>query len=186
VANDSSTGGFLPGTGVLALADDALDDLLQATVAGITGIDGSLVRPRWQPVVPKQPEPGTDWCAIGITQFNPMDYPSEVHDGTGDGSTTLTHWEEFTLLASLYGPHGNGNARCLRDGLYLAQNREAVAAQGIDLVSVDQILAVPDLVNEQWVKRYDVPIRMRASAVRLYPILNLLSADDSIVTDNHP
>lgn len=185
MANDSSTGGFLPGTDVSAPADDALDDLLQQTVAGITGLDGSLVRPRWQPVVPKQPEPGTDWCAIGVTRFDPMDYPIEEHDGTDPGSSTLTHWEEFTLLASFYGPHGQGNARRLRDGLYLSQNREALISNGIDLVDAGELLAVPDLVNEQWVKRYDLPIRMRTSAERLYPILNLLSADDTIVTDSN-
>lgn len=182
--NDSSTGGFLPGTDVSALADDALDNVLQQTVVGITGLDGSLVRPRWQPVVPKQPEPGTDWCAIGVTRFDPMDYPIETHDSSGDGSSTLTHWEEFTLLASFYGPTGQGNARRLRDGLYVSQNREALIAQGVDLVGADEVQTVPDLVNEQWVRRYDLSIRMRASAVRVYQILNLLSADDSIVTDS--
>lgn len=183
MANDSSTGGYLAGTDVLA--DVALDAVLQQMVAGITGLDGSLVRPRWQPVVPKQPEPGTDWCAIGAVRFDPMDYPIETHDGSGDGSSTLTHWEEFTLLASFYGPNGQGNARRLRDGLYVAQNREALVTNGVDLVGAGEIQAAPDLVNEQWIKRYDLPIRMRASAVRVYPILNLLSADETIVTDSN-
>src|SRR4051812_9766277 len=55
--NDSSTGGYLsPVVASSALQDAALDALLQQMVAGITGLPGNMVRPRWQPVTPKQPE----------------------------------------------------------------------------------------------------------------------------------
>jgi hypothetical protein len=49
------------------LEDDDLDNAFQGLVVGITGLDQSLVRPRWQSNPPKQPEPTIDWCAIGVT-----------------------------------------------------------------------------------------------------------------------
>src|SRR5574340_383319 len=86
MANTSATGGYLsPDASALPLEGDALDALLQGMVVGITGLPGAMVRPRWQSVVPKQPEPTVDWCAIGITTSDRTDYPVEEHDGTGDG-----------------------------------------------------------------------------------------------------
>lgn len=183
MANDSSTGGYLVNIGAPALQDAALDALLQQVVVGLTGIDGSLVRPRWQPVVPKQPEPVVDWCAIGVTSFDRDDYPAEEHDGTGNGSDKQTRWETLSVLASLYGPNGNGNASALRDGLYVAQNREAMVAVGMDLVDAGAVTAAPDFVNQQWIRRYDVLIRLRRWVQRTYPVLNLLSAPTSITSN---
>lgn len=184
MANDSSTGGYLAGTDVLA--DAALDALLQQVVVGLTALPGEFVRPRWQPVVPKQPDPATDWCAIGVTKLSPMDYPTETHDGSGDGSDDFSHWEEFDVLASFYGPNGMANALRTRDGLYVTQNREAMMAAGIDFVDAGEITPAPDLVNQQWIRRYDIPLHMRRKVQRTYSILNLLSADDTIVTDSTP
>lgn len=178
--NDSSTGGLLPGTVALGLQDDDLDEVFQQLVAGLTGLDGSLVRPRWQAVVPKQPEPATDWCAIGITDFEPDDYPVEEHVSAGNGSTTQTQWETMTLLASLYGPNAGANASALRNGLYVSQNRETLTSIGMDLVDAMKPTVVPDFVNQQWVRRFDVLIRIRRAVQRTYPILNLLSAPTNI------
>jgi len=49
------------------LMDAALDAVFQALVVGITGLPGTLVRPRWQPVPPTQPSVTTNWAAIGVT-----------------------------------------------------------------------------------------------------------------------
>ena len=184
--NDSSTGGYLsPVAPSSAQFDAALDAVLQPLVAGITGLPGNMVRPRWQAAVPKQPEPGTDWAAIGITTIDPADYPAEWHDGTGGGSDTQQAWEEFTVLASFYGPNGMGNASLLRRGVYVPQNREALQLAGIDVVEAGTITAAPDLVNQQWIRRYDIPLRLRRKVQTTYPVLNIASADDVIVTDTH-
>lgn len=184
--NDSSTGGFIsPVAPSSALFDAALDDLIQKLVVGVTGLPGPMVRPRWQPVVPKQPEPGTDWCAIGISSIEPTDYPTEDHDGTGNGSDVQQAWEEFTVLASFYGPNGMANASLLRRGVYVPQNREALQVAGIDVVEAGTTTPAPDLINQQWIRRYDIPVRLRRKVQSIYPVLNLASADDSIVTDTH-
>lgn len=186
MANDSSTGGYiLPAGSYAPLEDDVLAAALQSMVVGITGLPGDMVRPRWQPVVPKQPDVGTDWCAIGVSSSDRTDYPVDEHVGAGDGSDTLTRWEDFTMLASFYGPHAMNFADLLRDGLYIAQNREAIQLDGMDLIDAGTRLTAPDLVNQQWIRRYDLPVRMRRKTVRSYPVLNLLSGSTVLVTDSH-
>ena len=51
MSNTSATGGYLAGQ-LAPLADDELDDAIQAAVASISGLPGDLVRPRWQPAGP--------------------------------------------------------------------------------------------------------------------------------------
>ncbi|MFT2520511.1 hypothetical protein ACMWQB_30330, partial [Escherichia coli] len=64
--NTSATGGYLvPAVASPPLDDDDLDNLLHDMIAGISGLPRAMVRPRWQPTVPKQPEPGVNWCAFG-------------------------------------------------------------------------------------------------------------------------
>ncbi|MNJ82492.1 hypothetical protein D3C77_819390 [compost metagenome] len=48
-------------------------------------------------------------------------------------------------------------------------------------VGASDILPVPELVNQQWVRRYDISIQMRRQVVRVYPVLNILSAEPTIV-----
>ena len=45
--------------------DAALAITFQNLVAGVTGLPPTLIFPRWQPVPPTMPVPGTDWGAIG-------------------------------------------------------------------------------------------------------------------------
>ena len=82
--NTSATGDVLsPVLDTPPEYDDDLDALFQPIVAQITGLDGSLVRPRWQPTVGKvpTPNPGTDWCAIGVTTITPDANPYIEHQG---------------------------------------------------------------------------------------------------------
>jgi len=42
---------------------------------------------------------------------------------------------------------------------------------------------LPDLVNQQWRRRVDLPMSFRRQVSRTYPVLNLLSAEGEIATD---
>lgn len=184
MANDSSTGGYLSPAGSPApLEDAALEDFLQQVVVGVTGLPGAMVRPRWQPTVPKQPEPSVNWCAIGVTYEDADDYPVQQHDGAGEGHNNFSQHETLPVLATFYGPSAGANAKLLKNGLYVAQNREQLIANNMDLLDVGRVMAVPEMVNLQWIRRYDVPIRIRRKVERTYPVLNLLSATTQIVTD---
>jgi hypothetical protein len=182
--NTSATGGYLvPAVASPPLEDDALDTLLQNMIAGISGLQGAMVRPRWQPTVPKQPEPGVNWCAFGVMSQQNDAGPALQHDPAGQGNDVYIRHQDLTVLCSFYGPGAKGLAQALADGLTIPQNNEAIGAQGMRFVDAEVIRAVPDLVNQQWIRRYDLNIRMRRKIQRTYPVLNLLSATVQTQTD---
>ena len=185
MANDSSTGGFIPPAASPApLVDAALDALLQELVVGITGLPGNMVRPRWQPVVPKQPDPSTDWCAIGVVDFESDDFPSEVHVSTGNGSDTQSDHETLNVMASFYGPNAMRNAKILRSGLYVNQNLDTLSANDMALLEAKRIVTAPELINQQWIRRFDLTVIFRRKSTYTYQILNLLSGPSAISTDS--
>ncbi|MBN3744617.1 hypothetical protein G3N96_04095 [Burkholderia sp. Se-20373] len=183
--NDSSTGGYLaPAVDAPPAEDDALDDLVHDLIAGITALAPNLVRPRWQPTVPKQPEPSVDWCAFGVQEQEPDAGPAIRHDGTGDGHDTYIRHLDVDVMCTFYGPRAKGYAQRLADGLAIPQNREQLQLQDMAFVSVGPIRAAPDLVNQQWVRRYDMTVTLRRKITRTYAVLNLKSATVATTTDS--
>lgn len=186
MANTSATGGYLAPTAPVPPEDDALDDLLQALVAGVTGLPGAMVRPRWQSTVPKQPEPSVNWCALGVDVQENDASPAIQHDPDGDGSDTYIRHQDIELLCTFYGPAAKGYAQRLADGLAMPQNSEQLGLNDMAFVSAGEIRAAPDFVNQQWVRRYDIKLALRRKITRTYPVLNLLSAQASTETDSVP
>ena len=182
--NDSSTGGYLsPAVASPPLEDDALTAIFQQMIVGITGLPGNMVRPRWQPNPPKQPEPTVNWCAMGIAVQTLDDGPAIVHNGAGNGSDTYIRHEQIDVLASFYGPSAMQNAQQLSDGLAIPQNLEQLKAQDMNSVDTGQIRAAPDLINEQWIRRYDLELTFRRKITRSYAVLNILTAQGTVQTD---
>ena len=182
--NDSSTGGYLaPSVASPPLEDAELDALIQQMVVGITGLPGNMVRPRWQPVVPKQPEPGVNWCAIGITAQENDANPVIQHSGADSGSDTYIRHQGIEVLTSFYGPNGKRYAQQLSDGLAIPQNREQLGVNDMAFVEAGAIRSVPEQVNQQWIRRYDLMVWLRRKITRSYAVLNLLSADVQTTTD---
>ena len=187
MTNDSTTKGFLRPTDAQGpLEDAALDAALQATIVGIVGLDGTLVRPRWQTSPPKQPPLTTDWCAIGIIDEDSEIHPSVVHDGSNNGSDAMYRGEDLTILASFYGPNARGNAKLLREGLYQAQNRETMREQfGFAMYDTGRVQNVPEMLeNENWLKRADLQFRVRRMISRTYAVRNIDSASGTIIPDH--
>ena len=178
---DSSTGGYLqPAVTSPPLEDDALTAIFQQMIVGITALPGNMVRPRWQPNPPKQPEPTVNWCALGIAVQTLDDGPAIVHNGAGNGSDTYIRHEQIDVLASFYGPNAMQNAQLLSDGLAIPQNLEQLKAQDMNSVDTGQIRAAPDLINEQWVRRYDLELTFRRKITRTYSVLSILTANGTI------
>jgi hypothetical protein len=181
---DSSTGGYLqPAVTSPPLEDDALTAIFQQMIVGITGLPGNMVRPRWQPNPPKQPEPTVNWCALGIAVQTLDDGPAIVHSGAGNGSDTYIRHEQIDVLASFYGPNAMQYAQQLSDGLAIPQNLEQLKAQDMNSVDTGQIRAAPDLINEQWIRRYDLELTFRRKITRSYAVLNILTAQGTVQTD---
>jgi len=180
MTNTSATGGYLAPSSTSAAYDEAFDRQLSALVRGLTGLADGTVRPRWQTIPPKALPVGTDWCAIGVTEIA-KDYGAAViHRSAGLGSDELQRHETVTILASFYGPAAQGNAARMADGLWVAQNRDAMRAAGMGLYEASGIRSAPEFANQQWIRRFDLSFMVRREVDRVYPILNLLSAQGSV------
>ena len=184
MANDSSTGGYLaPFVTTPPTEDGDLDAQLQALVVGITGLDDTLVRPRWQPVVPKQPGRTIDWCAIGVITTAPDDTAAIIHtSAAGVEQDTLQRHEVIEVMASFYGPNANGYLARLRDGLSIAQNREALQAQGLGFIATDRTTKAGDFVNQGWIGRSDIVLRFRRIVTRTYAVLDIASSTGTVLS----
>jgi hypothetical protein len=180
--NDSSTGGALLPT-VDPLDDAALDAVLVAMVAGVGGI--ASVRPRWQAQPLPQPAPGTDWAAVGIIRRKSLGMAWFQHRADNLGDDSQAH-EELEIMASVYGANRGRNAARVRDGLYIPQNREALASVGISVVDTGDIVSAPELFAQQWIGRVDLTITLRRELDRTYQVLNLVSADGVIHSTTSP
>ncbi len=191
---DSSTGGFLTPTSPPPPEDSSFDAIIQALAAGVTGLPGNLVRPRWEavssasPVPTAMPEVGVDWCAIGVVDEVPVrGQVISQHQASANGGNGQTVTQTFAIvqvLASFYGPNCRGNASLLRDGLMVGQNREQLQLLSIGLVEMPSAIRfIPEMVNSQFQRRADVSFLLIVPFVRVYAILNLLAAQGTIQTD---
>ena len=182
-ANTSASGGYLAPSSTAPLYDGSFDQFLQAVIVGITGLTGPLVRPRWQETPPVQPARSTDWCAFGVYEIEAGDNADIRHISTSDGSSQLVRMEKVKILVSMYGPDAMALGARFRDGLWISQNREVMILAGVTLHDVGVLISAPELVNDKWLNRADLEIHLSRSVGRVYPILNLLSAEGTIVAD---
>jgi hypothetical protein len=184
MTNTSATGGFLSPVAGGALEDAALDALLQQLVVGVTSLPGNLVRPRWQPVPAPVPERTVNWCAIGVVDEDPESNISLVHSSAGDGSSTSYDVDTISVLASFYGPNARGNAKLLRTGLMIGQNRETLYNTGLALREIPgKSVFLPEMLNGQTQRRVDLPIRFYRRTATVWPIQNQLKAQVTVSDD---
>jgi hypothetical protein len=192
MANDSASGGLIAPISTAPLYDTTWDGLLQAMVAGITGLPGNMCRPRWQAVPAKRPEIGVDWAAIGVMDSEDLGSSAQVaHDGTGtivapgDGVDDITVFERDTVMVSFYGPDAWENSNLLRTGLRVSTNRYALEAAGVGYQETGKRVMIGELINEQYYHRVDMPIILTRIVQSVYPVYNMLSAT-SLTRANRP
>lgn len=171
MTNTSASGGFLRLSPEQGQHD--LDDVLNDLVAGITGLPGELVRPRWQPDPPEVPEPDVNWCAFGITQFDPLNMPVVRHQGADEGHDEVIDNEELQAPLSFFGPQHLVMARAFRRGIYVPQNRHLLRPAGLAFVKVGTIVVLPAQVALGWRARADLPLTFRLETRSSLPVLNL-------------
>lgn len=182
IPNTSATGGVLSPLGTLPFDDVALDAVFQTLITGITGIPGTLVFPRWQPTVPKQPEPSVTWCALGVLTVTPDDGPWLVYDAPSNTEYLWDH-ELIDVLVTFYGPNSQSNARLLRAGIEVPQNTESLKPYFIRYITSGPVRQIPELVNQQWIKRQDVSLQFRRKVIMNYGVQNVLIADVNLIDD---
>jgi hypothetical protein len=185
VSNTSATGGYLTPTSPFPINDFDLSDTLNGLIVGITGLDENLVRPRYQPEPPVIPSSQTTWIAFGDTSIDIGRTLSAVqrHYPNGDGYNELRQDTLITVLVSVYGPLSQRYIELLRDGFFVDQNWEGVRSSGLKFQEIGTIRHVPELINDIWYRRYDMEVLLKREVIRSYPILNILSAQGTFVTN---
>ena len=183
--NDSSTGGYIqPSSTGGDLNDQALAQFLQQIVVGITGLPGSMVRPRWQAEPPNIPDFGTNWAAIGPGARKREPFAAVIHSPTGDGSSKVIRNRQIDVLCSFYGPAAEANSELLANGLEVPQNREAMQLAGFNLVSAaDGPIIAPALLKQRWQYRADVTFTLRQQQQYTYSVLNLEGAAATVYVE---
>lgn len=167
------------------LQDQELFEALQVAVAGITGLPGNLVRPRWQPEPSIVPPAATCWIAIGVTDRDADTFPYMDFVGS---SFQMQRSEEFTMLASVYDLGYSGQADRvaaeLRDGFMVPQNWESLSAAGIYIVSDADLTVAPSLFKQQWMYRVDLSFRFRRMINRTYGVPATGAVGVTLYTDD--
>lgn len=165
--NTSATGGYILPDGGAVPNDQDLEDIFQAFIRGVTGLAGKMVRPRFQEKPPPVPAVGVDWVAFGIRAQRPDDGP--YFEQNDENATSIRH-EMIDVALSFYGNHGQHFAKLFVDSTAIPQNVNQLKPHKIKLIEVGDVLTAPDLVNEQYVHRFDVTATFRRKTERTYPI----------------
>lgn len=175
------------------LNDEVLADMLQQMVSGITGLDPTLVFPRWQPEPPNQPAFDKSWAAIGPNEGESRTrdvFPAQFHvtfqDDQGDDvvAEVVVRNQILAMLATFYGPGAEQNAELLAMGLGLEQNLYMLQLNGCALVEVQNSVTVPEKVKQRWLMRVDLPFRLRRQQIYTYPGANLSGVRATLFTDD--
>lgn len=176
----SAKGGYLN----TALPDEvALRNFMQEVFVGITGLQNTFVRPRFQLDPPPMPEPEVNWLSFDIRERR-RDANAVLQVVPDDETKSdLIRHEEFSTFCSFYGPSGAGYAELLLDGLELAQNRERLLLNGFGFVDSQPTQFVPEQIDERWFSRTDVSIRFRREISKRYEILCFVGANGEIITE---
>jgi hypothetical protein len=180
MTNTSATGGYLTPTNV-ALDNNALKRFIHGVLVGVTGLDNTLVRPAYQPNQPVIPDLTVDWCAFAIVNRRPAAMPWTAQ---GNSNAELSTNELFDVFVNFYGPNCMGYAAILRDGLQIPQNSDQLNAAGIAVIGVQDVLYVPELINDRWFERADITINLNRNLSRTYDILTLLGIEGTLYFDD--
>lgn len=168
--NSSATGGVLVETETALNLEHFFHDLIM----GLTGINKTLVRPRWQPNAPTMPANSIDWIAFSISELEPDSTAYTVETLT---ASSLIRHEFYAVLCSFYGPNAQTNYRKIRDGLEIGQNRDPLFVNKMGYKTASKTTHAPELINDVWFDRYDATFEFAREVIKSYNILDIASVN---------
>lgn len=178
--NSALGGPILPDVAPAPLEGDALYDFFHDWICSLTGLDNSLVRPRWQREPGNLPEENVTWLAFGITKRPSDTYIAEVHVPIGAGYNETRRHETLSFLISCYGPDSEAVLQLFRDDIQVAQNREVLSLQSMGLIESGEILIIPELIKDKWVHRADLTFDIRRQVLRQYQVQSIVTSDITV------
>jgi hypothetical protein len=158
-----------------------LHQFLQTVFVGVSGLDGTLVRPAWQANPPKSPDTSIDWMALAIHQ-GMADANAYLGVGSDGISANLQRNEELQVDLSFYGPNAYSLAGIVRDGFEIPQNLDALTFAKMGFISATLAMHAPDLINEEWRDKWIMTVGFRRQLLRTYPVSTFVSVNGTITT----
>lgn len=188
MAESSREYGILPQRQALN-GPSALEQVIHDLIMNLVGLAGDLVRPAYQAYPAKAPKPSVDWCAFWLHPDDSQNWAETVHYSDEDGYDIVTDYVKYECLISFYGPNSFDNALVLRRGLSLEQNsRETLRPIGAGIRSIGMATRLPELIQEYWLQRTDLPVKIVHAEKSKYKVMNLLHAQgtikDSVIDTN--
>jgi len=180
LSNDSTRRGYLTPVGDSPDYDEALEREISRWIRGVSGLSAAQVYPRWTDPQQKIPKNGNTWCGFGVTTMpQPLSQSDvQVTDETSEQWT----WEQVTVICCFYGPRGSSVASTFRAGIFVEQNNAELNRAGLSLVDAGTIYNLPELINNQWVRRYDLTVTLSRKNIRTYNIQSLVDGNVTITT----
>ncbi|MGV7961851.1 hypothetical protein QPK13_12320 [Photorhabdus tasmaniensis] len=174
MSNGSDKAGWLTPVTSGPEYDKELEHTLSCWVSGVSGLPDDKVRPRWTSGQSPPLLADDDGCDFGITGF--ISDATPVFENQTEESTELWRHEEIECLVSFYGPNCQRFGTRFRDGLEVSQNNDELGRFGLSVDKSSQLTSLPKLINNQWVRRYDMTITLRRKVVREYSVKSLVEA----------
>lgn len=172
MSNSSNTPGWLTPQGTEPAYDAVLDALLVDWIVGITGLSPDAVIPQSEEV-PGLPEV-KNRCTFAVTGIERS--PNPAFTTQTDASVRLRRGETLLCGLTFRGPNGQQLAVRLLDGVLVSQNQEQLQALGFTFGGHEALKCAFEQINNQWVKRYDVMLRLSRTVVREYGVMSLTQA----------
>ncbi|WP_312058774.1 phage neck terminator protein [Pantoea septica] len=180
MSNDSTAAGYITPAGDGPAYDEALERQISRWIRGDSGLPAERVFPRWTDPQSSIPAKNITWCAFGITTAPLPGMPANIQ--ISDSESEQWAWEQLTVICCFYGPGGAGLATAFRAGLFIEQNNTGLNRDGLSLVEAGTIYNLPELINNQWVRRYDITVTLSRKTIRTYNIKSIVDANVAIIT----
>lgn len=169
---------------------DCMPDL-RKWMAAVTGLPLEKVRRRWTPKPGTRPAVSDDWVAVGAESIETHGTPDQL-DRKGaigkpeSGDVIRISHQTLHCVASFYGPNAPFKADLFRESAQVFQNAGALGSE-LKLQAMDAMAQhVPDLLNEQWVDRYDVRFSLGRAVRRVFGVRDIAAPGEIIIkTDTH-
>ncbi|WP_323866036.1 phage neck terminator protein [Xenorhabdus cabanillasii] len=174
MSNTSRSQGYLTPVSPPPSYDEALERELSRWIRAVSGLKPKTVFPRWTDPQPQIPPAGSNWCAFGIMVIQEEASPAAIQ--LSDRHHVQWSHETLSILCCFYGPSGQSIATQFRDGLFITQNNDELSRTGLTFQQCSRIQPAPELINNQWQRRYDVTVTLRRKIVRDYGIKSLVEA----------
>lgn len=183
MANDSTAAGYLSPVGKLPDYDGELERQIVRWIAGVSGLPATMIFRRFSDPQQKIPASGKTWCAFSFNTISMPGTPANVQ--ISDDQSEQWTWEGVSVLCCFYGPSGSGAATTFREGIHIEQNGDALrTASGMSLIEAATVISVPELINNQWVRRYDVAITLSRKNIRTFNIKSIVTPNVTVLKGN--